>query len=182
MKKLLTVLLILIGCTVQAQPITMLSMGFGKDMISGQPLISGNFIVKNAYAGYSLSIDNTVKSYDVGWTFRVNHFYFAPTLGVTCVNGRNTKRYYLQSVTDNDITIVEIQVNVDNNTSEIIEPKLPITASENTVISVIDRIDTNNRIHPNVGIFAGYQFNDGLTLFIKGTNNSFGFGMGIIID
>jgi len=47
---------------------------------------------------------------------------------------------------------------------------------------VIDRVDTNNKNHPNIGIFAGYQFNDGLTLFIKGTNNSFGFGMGYILN
>ena len=175
--------MLLIGYISQAQkPITVLSMGFGKDFINGQALINANFIVQNAYASYSLSVDNTVKSYDVGWTFKVKHFYFAPTLGVTCINKTDTKRYYLQTVTDNDIIITEIQVNVDGEAPSTTSLVPPISVSGSSVISVIDRIETNNKNHPNIGVFAGYQFNDGLTLFIKVTNNSAGFGMGYIIN
>jgi hypothetical protein len=175
------VVLFITVCTVQAQSITVLSMGFGKDFINGQPLINANFIIKNAYASYSLSIDNTVKSYDIGWTFRVKNFYFAPTLGVTCVNKTEMKRYYLQNVTDENITITEINVNAENGNTVINNPAPPIVLQGSAVISVIDRIEANTKNHPNVGVFVGYQFNDGLTLFLKGTNNSFGFGMGYII-
>lgn len=169
---------------VQAQQpsITVLSLGFGKDFISGQPLINANFIVQNAYASYSLSVENTVKSYDVGWAFRVKKFYFVPTLGITCVSKTDSKRYYLQTVTDNDITITEINVNVDNGSTVVNNPAPPISLQGSSVVSVIDRVDTNNVNHPNIGVFAGYQFDDGLTLFIKATNNSFGFGMGYIIN
>lgn len=177
------VVLFITGCIAQAQSsITVLSMGFGKDFINGQPLINANFIIKNAYASYSLSIDNTVKNYDVGWTFRVKKFYFAPTLGVTCVNKDDTRRYYLQTVTDENITIVEINVNAENGNTVVNAPVFPpIVLQGSSVISVIDRIDSNTKNHPNLGLFVGYQFNDGLTLFLKGTNNSFGFGMGYII-
>lgn len=182
MKKLLTVFLLLIGYAGFGQPITVLSMGFGKDFINGQPLINANFIVKNAYASYSLSIDNTVKSYDIGWTFKFKKFYFVPTLGVTCVNLADTKRYYLQNVTDNDITITEIQVSMDGQPSITTNVEPIINSSGKSVISVIDRIETNTKNYPNIGLFAGYQFNDGLTVFIKGANNSLSFGMGYIIN
>lgn len=172
----------LIGCIAQAQPITILSMGFGKDFINGQPLINGNFIVQNAYASASISTDNTVKSYDVGWAFRLKRFYFAPTLGVTCVNKADSKRYYLQIVTNDNITITEINVDVDNENIIVINNPVVPSPPQDLSVSIIDRIDTNNKNHPNVGIFAGYQFNYGLTLFIKGTNNSFGVGMGYIIN
>lgn len=183
MKRFVIIILLLIGYTVQAQkPITVVSMGFGKDFINGQPLINGNFIVQNAYASASISTDNTVKSYDVGWAFRFKHLYFAPTLGVTCVNGVDVKRYYLQTVTDNDITITEITVNVDGGPPSIKEPSPAISMPGSSVVSVIDRVDTNNKNHPNIGLFVGYQFNDGLTLFLKATNNQFGAGMGYIIN
>ena len=185
MKIFLIAILILIGFTVKAQKeISVVSMGFGKDFINNQPLINANFIVKNAYASYSLSIDNTVKSYDIGWTFNLKNkrFYIVPTLGITCINGVDSRRYYLQNVTDTDITITEIKVNLDNGTTSTTnDPIIPIVYTGSEVISVIDRIDTNNTIHYNIGVFVGYQFDDGLTLFIKGTNNSLGFGMGYII-
>lgn len=183
MKRFLIVILLLIGYISQAQkPITVLSMGFGKDFINGQAMINANFIVKNAYASYSLSVDNTVKSYDVGWAFQVKHFYFIPTLGVTSVTTTDNKRYYQQTVTDNDITITEIQVDVDGGTPSISKDSPPISLSGSSVISIIDRIEVNTKNHPNIGLFAGYQFNDGLTLFIKATNNSLGAGMGYIFN
>lgn len=184
MKKLITVLFIILGVhSVEAQPITILSMGFGKDFINGQPLINANFSVQNAYASYSISIDNIVKSYDIGWVFRCKHFYFAPTLGITAINAADSKRFYLQTATDNNLTVVEIHVNVDNNNVTVKEVT-PIASIPpgNTVVSIIDRINTNNRNYPNIGIFTGYKFNDGFTLFVKGTNNSFGIGMGFILN
>lgn len=154
-------------------------MGLGKDFISGQPLINANFVIHNAYASYSLSIDNSVKSYDIGWTFNqkaLKGFYLIPTLGITVISKNNVSRYYLETVPNTEI---DISINLDKDGKNVItEIKNP----NGTIIGDIARENYQNKNHPNIGLFVGYQFNDGLTLFIKGTNNSLGFGMGYLIN
>jgi len=181
---LLIVLLLSIGIVSKSQesqeqkPINVLSMGFGKDFISGQPLINANFIIHNAYASYSLSIDNSVKSYDVGWTFNqkaLKGFYLIPTLGVTVISKNDVSRYYIETVPN---TNVSVSVDLDNGKNVVTE----IKNTNGTIIGDIARENYQNKNHPNIGLFVGYHFTDGLTLFIKGTNNSLGAGMGFIIN
>jgi len=167
----------LIGITSQAQkPINVLSMGFGKDFISGEALINANFMIHNAYASYSVSIENSVKSYDVGWTFNQKYlkgFYLIPTIGITAVNKTNVSRFCIETVPNSnvDITVVDGVI----TTSIISQPT-------GTTVGAIDKVNSKVEMHPNIGLFIGYQFDDTLTLFIKATNNSFGAGMGFIIN
>jgi len=177
---LLIVLLLFIGIVSKSQeskPINVLSMGFGKDFISGQPLINANFIIHNGYASYSLSIDNSVKSYDVGWAFNqkcLKGFYIIPTLGITTISKNDVSRYYIETVPNTEINI-SVDLNGNNAVTEV-------KNLNGTIISDIARENYQNKNHPNIGLFIGYHFDDTLTLFIKATNNSLGAGMGFIIN
>jgi len=177
MKTILLAILLLIGITSQAQkPINVLSMGFGKDFISGEALINANFMIHNAYASYSISIENSVKSYDVGWAFNqkaLKGFYLIPTLGVTVINRNDISRICVETVPNTEVNITVVDGVITTTTFD-----QPI----GSVVGAIDQINSRVEMHPNIGLFAGYQFKDGLTLFIKATNNSLGAGMGFIIN
>jgi len=161
----------------EQKPINVLSMGFGKDFISGEALINANFIIHNAYASYSLSIDNSVKSYDVGWTFNqkeLKGFYLIPTLGVTVISKNDVSRYYIETLPN---TNIDITIGVDGK-----NVVTDVKNSNGNIVGDIARENYQNRNHPNIGLFVGYRFDDGLTLFLKGMNNSIGFGMGFIVN